>query len=100
MHAYFSRQHPLYLLGEKIITMLANADMSGLISETVGGTKASKEINFTVQLSDGKVAVSVTPPRSSALVAIRTSCTQRDKRSLRILNFGPKESASGSGYTT
>ena len=35
--------------------------MSGLISETVGGTKASKEINFTVQLSDGKVAVSVTP---------------------------------------
>jgi hypothetical protein len=49
--------------------------MSGLISETVGGTKASKEINFTVQLSDGKVAVSVTPPRSSALVAIRTSCT-------------------------
>ena len=74
--------------------------MSGLISETVGGTKASKEINFTVQWSDGKVAVSVTSPRSSALVAIRASCTSAGQAQFKILKIGPKESASESGYTT
>ena len=62
-----SRQHPLYLLGEKIVTTSTNKDKrtltcSGSISVTVGDTKASKEIDFTVQqLSDGKISVSVTP---------------------------------------
>lgn len=60
-------QRPLYLLGEKIVTTSTSADRrtltcSGSISVTVGDTKASKEINFTVQqLSDGKISVSVTP---------------------------------------
>jgi hypothetical protein len=74
--------------------------MSGLISETVGGTKASKEINFTVQLSDGKVAVSVTPRDRRHWSRFEPHAPQRYRRSLRILNIGPKESASGSGYTT
>jgi hypothetical protein len=35
---------------------------SGSLSVTVGDTKASKEVNFTVQQSsDGKIAVSVDP---------------------------------------
>ena len=62
-----SKQQPLYLLGEKIVTTSTSEDKrtlkcSGSISVTVGDTKASKEINFTVQqLSDGKISVSVAP---------------------------------------
>ena len=60
-------QKPLYVLGEKIVTTSASEDKrtltcSGAISVTVGGTKASKEVNFTVQqASDGKISVSVVP---------------------------------------
>jgi hypothetical protein len=37
-------------------------ECSGSISVTVGNTKASKELNFTVQQSlDGKITVSVAP---------------------------------------
>ena len=64
-----SKQQPLYLLGEKIITTSTSGNenkrtlkCSGSISVTVGDTKASKEIHFTVQqLSDGKLTVSVAP---------------------------------------
>jgi hypothetical protein len=62
-----SKQPPLYLLGEKIITTSTSDNKrtlkcSGSISATVGDTKASKEIEFTVQqLSDGKLTVSVAP---------------------------------------
>jgi hypothetical protein len=62
-----SRQQPLYLLGQKIVTTSTSQDgrtlaCSGSISVTVGDTKASKEIEFTVQQSsDGKVSVAVTP---------------------------------------
>jgi hypothetical protein len=62
-----SKQQPLYLLGEKIITTSTSDNKrtlkcSGSISATVGDTKASKEIEFTVQqLSDGKLTVSVAP---------------------------------------
>jgi hypothetical protein len=62
-----SKQRPLYLLGEKIVTMSSSEDKrtlkcSGSISVTVGDTKASKEVNFTVQQSsDGKLTVSVAP---------------------------------------
>jgi hypothetical protein len=58
---------PLYLLGEKIVTTSTSADKrtltcSGAISVTVGDTKASKEVNFTVQRpSDGNISVSVAP---------------------------------------
>jgi hypothetical protein len=61
-----SKQRPLYVLGEKIVTTSASKDKrtlkcSGSISATVGDTKASKEVNFTVQQSDGKITVSVDP---------------------------------------
>jgi hypothetical protein len=62
-----SKQQPLYLLGEKIITTSTSDNKrtlkcSGSISATVGDTKASKEIEFTVQkLSDGKLSVSISP---------------------------------------
>jgi hypothetical protein len=61
-----SKQQPQYVLGEKVATTSTSADKrtlkcSGSISATVGDTKASKEVNFTVQESDGKVAVSVEP---------------------------------------
>jgi hypothetical protein len=62
-----SRQQPMYLLGEKIVTMSTSQDKrtltcSGAISATVGGTKASKDVNFTVQQApDGKISVSVDP---------------------------------------
>ena len=62
-----SRQQPLYLLGEKIVTISTSADKrtlkcSGAISATVGATKASKDVNFTVQQApDGKISVSVDP---------------------------------------
>jgi len=58
---------PDYRLGEKMVTTSTSPDKrtltcSGAISVTVGDTKASKEINFTVQQSpDGKISVSVTP---------------------------------------
>ena len=61
------KQKPLYVLGEKMITTSVSKDKrtltcSGAISATVGDTKASKEVNFTVQQSsDGKISVSVTP---------------------------------------
>jgi hypothetical protein len=62
-----TRQQPLYLLGEKIVTTSTSADKrtlkcSGSMSVTVGDTKASKEVVFTVQqLRDGKMTVSVDP---------------------------------------
>jgi hypothetical protein len=62
-----SRQQPMYLLGEKIVTMSTSQDKrtltcSGAISATVGGTKASNDVNFTVhQAPDGKISVSVDP---------------------------------------
>jgi hypothetical protein len=58
---------PLYVLGEKLITTSTSEDKrtlkcSGSISVTVGDTKASKEVNFTVQQPpDGKISVSVAP---------------------------------------
>ena len=61
------RQRPLYLLGEKIVTTSTREnkrtlECRGSISVTVGDTKASKEVDFTVQQSaDGKIAVSVVP---------------------------------------
>jgi hypothetical protein len=62
-----SKQQPLYLLGEKIVTTSTSENKktlkcSGSISVTVGKTKASKEIDFTVQRSsDGKISVLVAP---------------------------------------
>jgi hypothetical protein len=62
-----SKEPPLYLLGEKIITTSTSEDKrtltcSGRISVTVGDTKASKEVQFTVQQTpDGKLSVSVAP---------------------------------------
>jgi hypothetical protein len=58
---------PLYLLGEKMVTISTSNDKrtltcSGLISVIVGDTKASKEASFTAQQSsDGKISVSVAP---------------------------------------
>jgi len=57
---------PLYALGDKIVTTSTSPDKrtlrcSGSISATVGNTKASKEVDFTVQQSDGKISVSVDP---------------------------------------
>ncbi len=58
---------PLYLLGEKIVTTSTSEDKrtltcSSALSATVGATKASKEITFTVQQApDGKISVSVDP---------------------------------------
>jgi hypothetical protein len=60
-------EKPLYVLGEQIVTTSAKEnkktlECSGSISVTVGDTKASKEIDFTVQKSsDGKLSVSVAP---------------------------------------
>jgi len=62
-----SKQQPLYLLEEKIVTTSTSENKrtlkcSGSMSVTVGDTKASKEVNFTVQQSsDGKITVSVAP---------------------------------------
>jgi hypothetical protein len=61
------KEKPLYRLGEKIVTTSTSDDKrtlkcSGAISATVGDTKASKEVNFTVQqMPDGKISVSVEP---------------------------------------
>jgi hypothetical protein len=60
-------EKPLYALGEELVTTSTSADKrtfqcSSEISVTVGGTTASKEVNFTVQkASDGKISVSVAP---------------------------------------
>ena len=61
-----SKQQPLYVLGEKIVTTSTSENKrtlkcSGAMSVTVGNAKASKEVNFTVQQSDGKITVSVDP---------------------------------------
>jgi hypothetical protein len=62
-----SKQKPLYVLGEKIVTTSTSENKqtlkcSGSMSVTVGDTKASKEVDFTVQQSsDGKITVSVAP---------------------------------------
>jgi hypothetical protein len=62
-----SKQQPLYTLGEKIVTTSTSENKrtlkcSGSMSVAVGDTKASKEVNFTVQQSsDGKITVSVDP---------------------------------------
>ena len=61
-----SKKQPSYVLGEKIVTTSTSEDKrtlkcSGSISATVGDTKASKEVNFTVQQSDSKITVSVDP---------------------------------------
>jgi hypothetical protein len=62
-----SGQQPLYLLGEKIVTTSTSENKrtlkcSGSMSVAIGDTKASKEVNFTVQQSsDGKITVSVAP---------------------------------------
>jgi hypothetical protein len=65
--AHLGGTKPLYLLGEKIVTTSTSKDKrtlqcSGAISVTVGDTKASKEVEFTVQRAlDGKISVSVAP---------------------------------------
>jgi hypothetical protein len=62
-----SKERPLYVLGDKVVTVSSSEDKrtlkcSSSISATVGGTKASKEIDFTVQKSsDGKISVSIVP---------------------------------------
>jgi hypothetical protein len=62
-----SKQQPLYHLGEKIVTTSTSEDKrtlkcSGALSVTAGDTKASKEVDFTVQQSsEGKISVSVAP---------------------------------------
>jgi hypothetical protein len=62
-----SKQQPLYALAEKIATTSTSENKrtlkcSGSMSVTIGETKASKEISFTVQQSpDGKISVSVDP---------------------------------------
>jgi hypothetical protein len=66
-NATSENKKPLYLLGEQIVTTSTSADKrtlqcSGAMSVTVGDTKASKEVNFTVQQSsDGKTTVAVAP---------------------------------------
>jgi hypothetical protein len=62
-----SRRQPFYVLGEKMVTTSISNNKrtlrcSGSLSVSVGDTKASKEVDFTVQQSsDGKIAVSVDP---------------------------------------
>jgi hypothetical protein len=61
------QQQPSYNLGEKIVTVSTSKDgrllkCTGYMSVTVGDTKASKDVDFTVQQSsDGKTSVSVAP---------------------------------------
>jgi hypothetical protein len=62
-----SRRQPIYVLGDKLVTTSTSDQKrtlkcSGALSVTVGDTKASKEVDFTVQRTpDGKMAVSVEP---------------------------------------
>jgi hypothetical protein len=60
-------EKPVYALGEETVTTSTSADKrtfqcSAEISVTVGGTTASKEVDFTVQKApDGRISVSVVP---------------------------------------
>ena len=60
-------EKPRYALGEEMVTISTSADRrtfqcSCEMSVTVGGTTASKEVDFTVQKAvDGKISVSVAP---------------------------------------
>jgi hypothetical protein len=60
-------EKPRYALGEEMVTISTSADKrtfqcSAEMSVTVGGTTASKEVDFTVQKApDGKISVSVAP---------------------------------------
>jgi len=62
-----SKQQPLYLLGETIVTTSTSEDKRllkcrGSLSVSVGDTKASKDVEFTVQQSsDGRISVAVAP---------------------------------------
>jgi hypothetical protein len=62
-----SDQQPMYLLGDKMVTVSTSDNKrtlkcSGALSVTVGEAKATKEVDFTVQQSsDGKTTVSVDP---------------------------------------
>jgi hypothetical protein len=62
-----SDQKPLYVLDDKVITRSSSGDKrtlqcGGAISVTVGDTKATKEVEFTVQqASDGSTTVAVAP---------------------------------------
>jgi hypothetical protein len=62
-----SDQKPMYLLGDKMVTVSTGDNKrtmkcSGALSVTVGEAKATKEVNFTVQqAADGKTTVSVEP---------------------------------------
>ena len=67
MKAALKDSKPLYQLGQKIVTTAAKdgkktLQCSGGISVSVGDTKATKEIEFSVQRSsDGKISVAVVP---------------------------------------
>ena len=56
-----SKQQPQYALGEKVATTSTSADKRTLKCSGSISAKASKEVNFTVQQSDGEIAVSVEP---------------------------------------
>jgi hypothetical protein len=62
-----SDQKPMYLLGDKMVTVSTDDNKrtlkcSGALSVTVGEAKATKEVDFTVQQgADGKTTVSVEP---------------------------------------
>ena len=66
MKAALKDSKPLYQLGQKIVTAAKDGkktlQCSGGISVSVGDTKATKEIEFSVQRSsDGKISVAVVP---------------------------------------
>jgi hypothetical protein len=67
MKAALKDSKPLYQLGQKIVTTATKdgkrtLQCSGGISVSVGDTKATKEIEFTVQrTSDGNISVAVVP---------------------------------------
>jgi hypothetical protein len=60
-------EKPSYRLGQRIVTTSTSDDKrtltcSAAISATVGDTRATKDVNFTVQQTpDGKLSVSVEP---------------------------------------
>lgn len=62
-----NNEKPLYTLGEQMVTTSISADKrtlhcSGAISATINGTRATKDLSYTVQReSDGKLTVSVAP---------------------------------------
>ena len=67
MKAKLKNSKPLYQLSQKIVTTKKDRDKrtlqcSGGISVSVGDTKATKEIEFSVQrTSDGNISVAVVP---------------------------------------